>query len=90
MASQVDAVADQIEEAGGWEAGDPQDVHDTIAALPRIPYAVQILFTNIARRLEEHPNIAPATTEAINEFAGQMSAMADQLRQRLESGVMPS
>jgi len=89
MSSSVEAAAEQIEEAGGWEASDPQDVHDTIAAMPRIPEAVQVLFTNIASQLEEHPNIDPATVEVLQEFAGQMSGMADQLRQKLQAGVMP-
>lgn len=87
--SSVEAAVEQIEEAGGWEASDPQDVHDTIAALPRVPEAIYGMFDNIAGRLEEHPNIDPATVEVIREFAGQMHGMADQLRQKLEAGVMP-
>lgn len=87
--STVEAAVEAIEEAGGWEASEPQDVHDTIAALPRIPDAVQVMFSNIGSRLEEHPNIDPATVDVIHEFAAQMSGMADELRQKLEAGVMP-
>lgn len=87
--SHVEAAAEALEEATSWEASDPQDVHDTIAAVPRIPEGAYGVLDNVASRLEEHPNIDPAMVEAIREAAGQMQALSDQLKERLDAGVMP-
>jgi hypothetical protein len=89
MASQVQNAAEALEDAGGWEPSDPQDVHDTIQAIPRIPRGAQELLRRVASQLEEHPNVDPATSEAIHEAASQLSAISDQLEQKLSAGVMP-
>lgn len=88
MSSQVEAAADALEEAGGWEGSDPQDVHDTIAALPRIPVGAQELLDKVASTLEDHPNISPETTDAIHEAASQLGTVGQQLEERLRAGVM--
>lgn len=89
MSSQVQNAAEALEDARGWEPSDESDVHDTIRAVPRIPAAARELLDRVASQLEEHPNIAPATSEAIHEAASQMGSISDQLEQQLNAGVMP-
>lgn len=89
MASQVENAAESLEDAGGWEPSDPQDVHDTIKAVPRIPQGARDLLQRVADQLEEHPNIDKETVEAIREAASQLSSISDQLEQKLKAGVMP-
>lgn len=90
MSGQVENAADALDDAGGWEPSDPQDVHDTIKAIPRIPQGARDVLSRVASQLEEHPNVDPATSEAIHEAAAQLATIADQLEQKLRAGVMPS
>lgn len=81
------AMADQIRELGGSDFADPQDVHDTIAGVHELVGALQETLAGIGERLGE-TGAHPAYSEAVQEAAGAMSGIADELQGVTSGGVM--
>jgi hypothetical protein len=87
MTTQVQDVADQIEEFGAWEPLDPDHLDDTIRNLAAITEAVQKAHRQIAERMRE-TNVHPDVADAIEEAAGAHGAIADELSGKLSGGIM--
>lgn len=80
-------MADQIRDMGGHEFADPQDVHDTLAGMGELMRAMQETMNGWGLSLAE-AGVHQAYPEVVQEVAGQMNGLADQLDEALAGGVM--
>lgn len=83
----MQSIADSIEQEGGKDFDDPQDVHDSLTGAHEAVRAMQTMLQQWSEKLAEsgvHPRYAEAATEA----AQALSGVADELEQVTSGGVM--
>lgn len=85
----VSSIADQIEELGGWDAEDPEQLHDTLTNLHRVIEATQAALQRIGDKLPE-TGVKDAYAEAVGEAASGLGGIADQLHSVIGGGVLRS
>lgn len=83
----VRAVAEGIEELGGWDAEDPEQLHTTLTDLHRVVEATQAAYQRIADKLPE-TGVRTEYAEAVADAAGSLGGVADQLRSIIGGGVL--
>ena len=81
------AMADEIRSMGGAEFADPQDVHDTLSGMHELVQSMQDVLNGWGLSLAE-TGAHPAYAEAVQEAAGNMAGIADQLQGVTAGGVM--
>lgn len=81
------AMADEIRSMGSAEFADPQDVHDTLAGMHELVQSMQDVLNGWGLSLAE-TGVHPVYSETVQEAAGAMSGIADQLQSVLSGGVM--
>jgi hypothetical protein len=80
-------MADEIRSMGGAEFADPQDVHDTVSGAHEIVAALQEVLNGWGFTLSE-TGVHPRYAEAMQEAAGGMQGVAEQLEEITSGGVM--
>ena len=81
------AMADEIRTMGGGEFAGPEDVHEYLQNVHQLVEALRENLSNKGLELSEM-GVHPAYPEAIQEAAGMMTGIADQLEQVTAGGVM--
>ena len=85
----VSSIADAIEELGGWDAEDPEQIHDTLTSLHRVIGSAQSALQRIGDKLPE-TGVKDSYAEAVNEAAAALGGIADQLESVIGGGVVQS
>lgn len=85
----VQSIADAIEELGGWDAEDPDQIHTTLTNLHRVIGSTQSALQRIGDKLPE-TGVKDSYAEAVNEAAAALGGIADQLESVIGGGVVQS
>ena len=83
----VKAIADSIEELGGWDAEDPQQLHETLTNLHRVVESTQSALQRIGDKLDE-TGVRELYADAVREAAGGLGGIADELKSVIGGGVL--